>query len=297
MVSVESILENCRAWIEDISIDSSFITFLNLAIRKVEKRVDWVGLTDRRTVSIGSDGLLTQPAQARKITSIVSVAETGGVPLYQFEMRQDQPTTSNKFIAQYSANPYPSITTPLTDTMTATATIGSADIVRASGTAVSEDWVGERLLLGTSPNYYEILAVDEGTDTITLDAPVQVATAIYGVQIRPFGLERYILKSQSETPFEGDVVVHYQKRHPEVTVSTDWIRMPCEMTISLNVLKSSLITDKYSVDAIRLDRELLEAQNDEIGSHPFRRSKSGVKDSLFSIETRRRNSTRTRNVR
>ncbi len=289
MVPLAKILENVRVWIEDLSIDNDFITFVNLAIRQVEKRVNWGGLFGGDyPVTIGSDGILLIPAQARKVTHIVSAASSNNVPLYEFMFREDQPTSESGHIRQYTANPYKCVETALASSVTVNVTQGSLTITAAAGSFLST-WVGERLLLGSSPNFYEVMSVNTGANPqeLVLSGPAQQDTGIYPILVRPVGMERYLLKTNTEAIFAGDVIVRYQKKHPEVKETTDWIMMPCDQTISLLVLQNALITDKYSVDAERLERALMMAQNDEIDGHQFRKSKSSIKDPLFSVRTRR----------
>ena len=61
MKSLNEILELLQDWLEDDSIDASFIRYINFAVDQAESFVDWLGLYGEKTVTVGSDGMTKNP--------------------------------------------------------------------------------------------------------------------------------------------------------------------------------------------------------------------------------------------
>ena len=284
MKSLNEILELLQDWLEDDSIDASFIRYMNFAIDQAESFVDWLGLYGEKTVTVGSDGVLTLPAEAHKITSIYSSETTGGVPKYRFSIRDSEPTAETGGTIQYSANPYPPVATTV-DSVTATITQGSAAIT--SSAAFDTSWVGKRLLIGTYSDLYEISAVADASNA-TLSRVVPFDSADYTVTVEPAGTERLLLVDRDETVWSGDVVVKYQRKHPTLVETTDRLLIPCNRTIALLALQNALATDKYTVDAQRLEQQLMIVKAEECGKSTISTKKKRFCDRTFSVRSNKR---------
>jgi hypothetical protein len=284
MTSLNDLNQLLQIWIEDESIDDSFLAFINYGIQQAERMIDWPQLYGETTITVGDDGILTIPAQAHKLLGIYSSEQAGGRPNFKFSMRDSEPTAETGGIIQYSAAPYLPVDSTLAS-VTATITQGSA-VVTSSG-LFDSTWVGERVLVGTHKDIYEIVSV-ESTSSMTLSAPVPFTTGSFTILVRPIGMERFRLENRQETIWEGDVLVKYQKLHPSLVIAIDRLKIPAPQTVALKALQNALLTDKYTVDAERLEIAVTKAQSSEVGTSPFSKKKMAYRDRTFSTRSNRR---------
>jgi len=288
MTSLYDLILILQTWIEDESIDDAFLVFLMFSIEQAEKLVDWANLYGEKTVTVGTDGIITIPAECRKLLSIYSADDSSGTPAFRFSMVDDEPTLETGGMIQYSAEPYLPVAETLA-TFTPTVTQGSA-VLTDTADAV-QAWVGERVMIGNAPDLYEVVSVVDAT-SVTLSQPVPFATTsatvTYPSIVGPVGMERFILQNRQSTPWSGDVVVKYQRRHPSLVRESDRLLIPCPQTVALVALQNALRTDKYNVDADRLENSVVLARADEVGTSPFSKKKNIFKDSTFSVRSKSR---------
>lgn len=282
MTPVKEILLILQDWIEDTSFDDSFIRFINYGVRECEKIVNWPALRGTKTITVGSDGILTFPPRCREIVSIFP--STGAsIEAYKFNPIDEGFTTDAGRIYQNTYEPYEPISSVLASALI-TVTQGSATITPTAG-SFSETWVGETLMIDESGEQYEITAASESS--MTVDHPVVADSGSYTGTVRPVGLERIILKTANRVAFEGDVIVTYQKKHPTLYDDSSMLLIPCFQTVALLALQNALITNKYSVDAQRLDAAVIMAKRSELDSYTYKRRKTARADRLFSVRSNR----------
>lgn len=283
MKSLNGLLELLRTWIEDDSIDDSFTTFLNFAVLEVEDMVEWASLYGEEVITVGSDGILTIPPKAYKLTGIYSTIIQAGRPEFRFQPRDNQPTSESGGLVMYSYNPY----IPVEESLAYDEGVITQGLTTITGTGFDSDWIGERLMIGDFDDLYEITAVNVAGTEITVNTKIPFASGTYDLIIRPAGMERYKLLKSDELAFSGDVKVTYQRRHPTLVGASDRLLIPAPRTVSLLGLKNALITDKYTVDATRLEDAMMVAKNSEISNHAFHKTKNVRNDRLFSVRSNR----------
>jgi hypothetical protein len=196
-------------------------------------------------------------------------------------MRDSEPTNETGGLIQYTASPY--LPVPITLGSPTVTVVQGTNVVTGSGFLAS--WVGERILIGTFKDTYEITAVNVGLTELTLSATVPQSSESYASVIRPAGMERFRLEDRLETAWAGDVVVKYQKLHPSLIQTTDRLKIPCPQTVALEALQNALMTDKYTVDAERLELALTKAESSEVGTSPFSKKKTVYRDRMFSVRS------------
>jgi hypothetical protein len=286
MTFASEILELLRTWIEDDSIDDSFIIFINLAIREAEGMIDWPSLYGEKTVT-PSAGIITAPPEMHKLLSIYGTETTDGLPNFKFSLRDSQPTNETGHVALYTAEPYLPIQSTYASFTCNTALDNVVIAEDDTGYTPANDIVGKRLVLYGYPDLYEVISVNASNITLSRKVPYLDTESIAFVE--PEGTERYLLTDKSSTPFTGNVLVKYQRKHPSIANSGDLILINCPQTIALLALQNAMITDKYNVDAQRLNEALILAKNREIGGSTFNRKTNKFKDTMFSVH---RNSAR-----
>lgn len=280
MTRLSKIIELLQKWDEDVSVDEAFTAFINFAVEDAEGRIDWAELKKKTTVTPDSDGVLLIPALCRKITGIYTTVATGSTyASHEFIEREKAITGDSGGVLRYVYEPYEASGAALWS-----GAVSCTDSATVTGSGFSSSLVGHRIMFDGSSQMYEVLTVT-GTTSITLDRAFY-GTATVG-QVRPVGMLQLLLKTDAGAAYTSDVVVHYQKKHPELNDDDDMLLIPCAKTVSLLALQNALITNKYSVDARHLDRVLEQARSTEIGTSPFAKSRERRRDSTFAVRSRR----------
>lgn len=286
---LKDIIKIVSNFIETTVNDPEITDYINQAVREVESLKHWGVLSGILDMTPDSSGILQVPPRSRLITDI-SLVPSGGPAAAKFYPREDLPTADEARLINYWYIPYPSLDVDGT-TNAITVTQGSSSVTQAGGalTFFDADDVGSNLTLTGSSFEYEITAFTSGSpDTITL-APVVSSsnqTSINAI-IDISGRERIILYDASINVYTDQVRVYYQKKHPILYTDSSRLLIPCPRTVAYIAIQLMLQTDKYDVDAQRLEIMLARAKNEEIGSSNFAKTRQTRNDTLFSVRSRR----------
>jgi len=288
MTSLKEIRYLLRDWIEDTSIDDVFANFINNAINECETTVNFSELYDEYEVTVPESGIFTEPPRCREILEVIPET-TSGFPLYRFIPRQREVTQRDSFLADYTIRPYPSFSEEEANYLVAVVQ-GSGTITQAGDTFFSSVDVGKRVMIDESSELYEITAVGETTITVTPTVTSDSDTLAV-VRVNPVGTRRFRLKDPYNNAVSGDMVVSYQRKHPTVYSDASILLIPCPRSVALLALQQSLSTDKYSVDAERLARAVIEAKHSELDNFVFKTTHRKIGNGKFSVRTARENIT------
>jgi len=284
MTSLKEIRYLLRDWIEDDSIDDVFANFINEAIKECETIVNFSELYAESDITVPASGIFTEPARCREILEVVPVTSTG-FPEYKFIPRQRVTTQNDSALAVYSMNPSPGF-----DEEDASYTVsvaqGSKTIAQVGATFFAAADVGSRVMIDGSSELYEITAVD--TTTITVTPAVTSSTSeSTTARLNPAGTRRFILRDPYNNVKSGDMTVSYQRKHPRVYEDASLLLIPCPRSVALLALQQALMTNKYAVDAQRLDQAVVEAKHSELDNFAFKTTHRKIGDSSFAVRSRR----------
>ena len=282
MTSLKDIRYLLRDWIEDESIDDVFENFINFAIAECETTTNFTELYAEKAVTVPSTGIFTEPARCREILEVIPET-TSGFPSYRFVPRQRVVTQNDSFLTDYTFSPSPGFEEA--EASYAVSVIeGSKTITKAGGTFFAAADVGKRVMLDDSSELYEITEVD--TTTITVIPAVTSDTETTVATLNPAGTRKFILRDPNNTIVEGDMTVSYQRKHPHVYSDASLLLIPCPRTVALLALQQSLMTNKYDVDALRLNQSVIEAKHSELDNTPFKTTRRKIGDSTFAVRSR-----------
>ncbi len=282
MTTLKSIRQMLKNWIEDDSIDEVFENFIQYAITECESTVNFSELFDTKTVAVTS-GIFTEPARCREITEVYPETTTG-YPAFRFEFNNDVVTQDKGGMIGYTISPYPAW-----DTAEASHAVdyvlGSGVLAKTSGTFFAAADVGKRVMIAGCDEFFEVVSV--GASTAVVSPVVPLATGSGTAQVNPAGTKRFLLKTPTNEVYEGNVTVHYQKKHPLVYSDNSLLLIPCAQSVALIALQQALMTNKYEVDAQRLDAAVIMAKNRELDRHSFKTTKNSFSNSAFSVRSKR----------
>ena len=279
---LNTILSN---WVEDESIDEIFASYLDFAVEECETIVNFSELYAEKTVVVPATGILTEPARCREIIEILPTTSTG-YPTYRFEPRNMEETQENGILECYTYQPY-----PVDDEVGAEHTVsfvqGGTTLTKVGATFLTSADVGSRLMIDESSELYEIISVDTTTAEVLPKISSATPVTSASVTVTPVGTRKYILKDKSNVIFSGSVLVRYQKKHPKLYSDSSMLLIPCPRSVALIALQQALTTDKYNVDAQRLDNAVVMAKTSELDNHAFKKTKVIRRDGLFAVRSRR----------
>lgn len=284
MTSLKEIRYLLRDWIEDDSIDDVFANFINEAIRECETLVNFSELYAEKEITVPDTGIFTEPARCREILEVTPVVSTG-YPAYRFVPRQRTVTQSESALAEYTMNPYPGFEEEEAS-YTVSVEQGSKTITKVGSTFFDAADVGKRVMLDGSSELYEITAVDTTTITVIPAVSSEDSDEIT-TRVNPAGTRKFILRDPDNAVKSGDMLVAYQRKHPQVFEDASLLLIPCPRTVALLALQQSLMTNKYSVDAQRLAQAVVEAKHAELDNFAFKTTRRKVGDSSFAVRSRR----------
>jgi len=284
MTSLKEIRYLLRDWIEDDSIDDVFANFINNAIQECETIVNFVELYGEYDVTVPATGIFTEPARCRELIEVIPTT-TAGFPAYRFIPSQRVRTQQDATLAEYTINPSTSFE-DAEGSYTVSIEQGSKTITKVGATFFAAADVGKRVMITASSELYEITAVD--TDTITVTPAVTDTTsASTTALLNPTGTRRFILRDPSNNVVNGDMTIQYQRKHPTVYEDASMLLIPCPRSVALIALKQALQTDKYSVDAERLDQAIRDAKHSELDNFTFKTTHRKIGNSAFAIRSKR----------
>jgi len=284
MTSLKELRAILRDWVEDESIDDVFTNFANFAIQECETIVNFVELYAESSITVPDTGIFTEPARSREIIQVIPETTTGYAS-YQFKPRKDMQTQAEGYQRNYTLNPYPAFDTAEAE-YTVSFTQGATTITKVGSTFFAAADVGKRVMLAEDSELYEIITVAEETITVSPAITTTTSTSTTA-SLNPAGTRRFILKDPSNVVAAGDMTVSYQKKHPKVYADASMLLIPCPRSVALIALQQALITNKYDVDAQRLDMAVMQAKNSELDNTAFKQRTNQRADSLFSVRSRR----------
>lgn len=287
MTPLKSLRALLRNWVEDNTIDDVFQNFINFAIRECETITNFSELYGEKTLTLDG-GVFTEPARCREITDVIPYTETG-YPAFRFEFRTKDPSRQDGGLLMYSINPYEGLDTEEKEVL-CTYAQGGVTLTQADTVFFDANDIGKRIMIDEDEEVYELLTV-AGTapnQTATVYPPLASEPAVSPIaRVNPPGTKRYILKAKNNVPYEGQVTVRYQKKHPIVWKDSSLLLIPCPQSVALLALQQALTTNKYDVDAERLQSAVMMAKNRELDSHDFKTTKAPRVDAMFSVRSRR----------
>lgn len=288
MTEVSKILAIIYNFMEDNSIEDEALSYIQFAIRNVENHA-WPVMRAVSDVTSTSEGIIIPPARCREIIHVTSAQTTESIPSYEFLPLDVVPSAEYIRQNKYWIAPHVGLDADEA-TYTVDVTQGSITITQVSGKDffTSED-VGKSITLLGSSQEYEILTYTGDTlDTITVAPDVSIATSANATAtLRYAGRPRYKLYTNYLLPFEGDVTITYQKTHPEVWGESSKLLLSCFQSVAYLAIQMFQQTNKYDVDAERLQRKLDLAMAQEIGGAFFSKKKKPTGDSMFAVHSRR----------
>jgi hypothetical protein len=287
VTTLKTLRRYLRDWVEDDSIDEIFTNYINLAIQECES-FDFHEMSATATVT-PTAGIIDDPPRCRKIMDVLPATESG-YPSFRFEFRSREVTQDVGGKAFYTFSPYDGYDSNQAE-YDVSFVQGGTSLAQEGETFFSQDDVGCRVMLKGADDFYEIVSVS-GTapnQTATVAPAITAEDATEGVAyLTPVGTKRYILKDPSNNVYTaGNVTVCYQKKHPLVWEDDSIVILPCPQTIALLALQQALMTNKYNVDAQRLENAIVFAKNREISSQTIKSTKAQYGDNSFSVRSRR----------
>lgn len=279
MTTLKGLRSILRDWIEDETIDDVFQNYINYAVAECESIVNFVELRNQKTITVPSTGIFTEPARCREIVSIYPSPESG-YPAYQFERRDRVYSVAGGVYTGYTMEPSVAVRSPELTLSCSFSQYGT--VLTNVGTPwVTSDNVGDRLMISSDDELYEITAVDGTTITVFPEINAEDSDAS-NVYVTPPGTRRHLLRDPSYTAFEGDVVVVFQEKHPLLNRDESVLLIPCPRSVALIALQNALMTNKYDVDAQRLASQIMKAKNEELDNHAYKTVRSHRLDPLFA---------------
>jgi hypothetical protein len=287
MTPLKQLRKLLRNWVEDESIDDIFQDFINFAIAECESTANFSELYAETTVTPVS-GVFTEPALCREILDIVPYTSTG-YPKFRFEFRNRDIVESDGGMLQYTIQPYAGFDAP-ESSHECSFDQGENTLSQEGATFFTSADVGKRLMIEENEGIYEIVSVS-GTDpnqSVVIKPSVSAADSDSAmVTVNPAGTKRFILKTPENAPYEGAVTIKYQRKHPIVYSDASLLLIPCPQSVALLALQQALVTNKYDVDAERLQTAVMMAKNRELDGHSFKATKTSRADSMFSVRSKR----------
>jgi len=289
MTEISESLEIIYDFMEDDSVESEALRYLGFAIKGVEKN-EWPVLRATVDIVVGSDGIMELPARCREITKITSQKTSTSPADYEFHALEDEPTSEQARQKRYWAVPWAGSDLD-EDTCLCSFTQGGNVITCVSGETffTETDIVGKEVVIQGSSQPMEVLSYDDTDDgSVTVAPEISASTSTSTlVTLMPAGRDRIKLYTPYLVAFEGTVTVTYQKHHPEPWGETSKLLLPCGQSVTYLALQMFQQTDKYDVDAERLERKVLEARQAEISGRFFSRTKKPTGSSKFAVRSKR----------
>ena len=287
MIWAEEILEMIRTYLEDDSIDSEFITFMNFALKQASTMRSWDALSEIKTETV-TDGILTMPPRMARLTGLYVSPYDSTVPEYQFHASAGLRTREVGFGKRYTFEPY-SATKTAGKQIALTSVAGDQTITEVSGSDfVTADDVGKALMIVGTNQRYEILSYSDSiTDTAEVYPAVDLSLTSATGYVTPVGTARVKLSGPDLEVYAGDVEIRYQAEHPKIVDFQSAILIPCPRTLALMTLSLGLQTNKYNVDAQRLQEDLMMAKNEEMGLDLSSRARPEQRHSMFAVRSKR----------
>ena len=290
MDTLKDIRDVIEDFIEDMTIADIMDNYINFALKDAESIIDFSALFGTVDMTPDSSGVIKLPPRCRKINRITSVKSSSGPADRVYHPTRQRPTGDEARKNWYWHLPYPASETD-EKLRVVSITQGSTSIQAANGesTFFTADDVGSELNIEGDSEEYVITAFTAGdTDTITVYPRVTSDTntsvnAVIGIA----GRERNQLLTNAIIPSTEEVSIEYQKKHPLLIEDEDRLLIPCPRTIAYMAIQLCQQTNKYDVDADRLERKLLEAKNSEIGQDTYRNAQNERQDRLFSFRSKR----------
>lgn len=273
-----------RNWIEDDSIDDVFQNYINYAIEECENTVNFQELLRIETVTPDSSGVITEPALSREITSIIPETASG-YPSFEFKFTDSQPNWNDGGMRNYTASP----STPVEsadDTHSASVTQGSTTLSYVATSWLTDADVGKRLMIAGEEEIYEIISVVSVTSAVVYPEVSCATNTSASVIVNPPGTRKIQLRDPSNVAYTGDVTVQYQRKHPLVYKDASMLLIPCPQSVALIALQQALMTNKYDVDAARLETAVMLAKNRELDNVTFKKRIIKRRDNMFAVRDR-----------
>jgi len=287
MTTLKDIRQIIIDYIEDESIDDIFDSYINWAVRFVENEKLWSVLYRTKDITTDSTGVILLPPLCGRLLEVYPSVTTG-FPSYKFMPMVETENKDTGYLIQNTYRPYEATLTDEAE-YTCSVTNGTNTITEVAGKDFfTSDDVGKMIIVSGDSNPYEILSFTDDTfDTITvypeMSAPTSTQTSII---LGPAGMQRIILKDSNNAPYEGDVTIAYQMKHPKLFEDDSRLLIPCPLTVAYKTLMFALETNKYAVDANRLAQNYMLALNSEFGVDPLNRTRNARKDGLFRVRQR-----------
>lgn len=287
MTPLKTIRQLLRNWVEDDSIDDIFQNYINLAIRECEATVNFSELFATKDVAT-LNGVFTEPARCQEIVDVLPQT-TSGYPDFRFEFRAREITREEGGMSLYTINPYLGFEVE-SASHSVSFTQGGTTLTQEGATFFSAADVGSRVMISEEEEFYELISIS-GTDpnqTAVVSPAISAATSTASTAlVSPAGTKRYLLLDPQNVPYNGTVTIKYQNKHPLVYSDSSLLLIPCPQSVALLALQQALVTNKYDVDAQRLETAVMMAKNRELDGHSFKTTKQVRKDPMFSVRSRR----------
>lgn len=273
-----------RNWIEDDSIDDVFQNYINYGIEECENTVNFQELFRSETLTPDANGIITEPALSREITSIVPYTASG-YPQFEFKFTDTQPNYNDGGMRNYTASP----STPVESadgTHSASVTQGSTTLTYVATSWLTSADIGKRLMIAGEEELYQIISVVDNTSAVVYPEVSSATSSSATVIVNPTGTRKIQLRDPSNVPYTGNVTVNYQRKHPIVYKDESMLLIPCPQSVALIALQQALMTNKYDVDASRLETAVMLAKNRELDNVTFKKRIIKRRDNMFSVRDR-----------
>jgi len=255
-------LKSLVDWLDDIvedeSIESAYIRWINSAIEQVAKMYPWDTLRREYSATV-SGGSLQLPPLLGSINQMWEDLDEV-VPTAQFTRRDDRPRASDMRSRQRWYRPNGSKLTAGTTYSNTSVANGSQTV---TGTVPNTGDVGKGVMFAGYPGVHEILTADGSTMTMYPKFP-GTDSSTQSFEVDGAGYRQLMLYTEADAAFSGDIVLSYQMAHPILGHDDDVVLFDAPETLRLMALQQAHRQNKYDVDAERLRVDIEIAKQNEI---------------------------------
>jgi len=284
-------LRELRAYVQArIESDDTSVAdkFINIALGTVTKRQQWDALRVVDSVTVNT-GVIIAPVLARKITGVFTQDDVAE----RFLPAIRKPSAGVSDVVRRLV-PTGYSTTVLQSGLTLTTTAGSATVTQAAASLndIPASCENQRLVVSNDNGVYEIQTVTAATSlTISPVATQTIASASAWIGTN---MQRMytLYDSDNALTSETAVNVEYQMRHPVLTNANDETLIDTFRSVALRAIQEYLYASKYDGDARGMEKEIVEADADELGMETTNLLLTQRRNSMFAVNARNRYTSR-----
>lgn len=277
--------------IQDAILDDSqetaadILRWANGAIRELCGRYRWPTLRDTKELTPNASGELYLPPLASKHWKLYSSDKD--IRFYQV-----RDNLAKDAVAYYYQPDGMRVTEGAS--YSGTCTQGSTTVSLSGSPDLSGVETGEAVMFEGISDMFEVTAVDDTADTLTIWPAFPGATDTYTVSYQPPGQRRIVLYSPDGSLYTSDVLLEYYRRHPVLTGDNSIVYPDFRSTMYYMILKKALEQEKYVTDSQRLYEDLKQAldadvNNDDENEPPLVNSGMPGHPPAFAMTRRRGN--------